>query len=210
MDYDVIVIGGSFAGLSAAQALGRARRRVLVIDGGQPRNRTSAAAHNVLGHDGKPPAQLLAERRAETIQPCGDGLRGPRYGGFDGLCVGGGKAASGFEVAQGLVENEVDKIADPERVEHERHRRRGGHVVPRVDHEVRLQGVEGRNPGNLGLLAGDHMQIRQMQQPKFRLTAQRALGQEGERIFLELEFGQFAIAPCRGAQAGSGEAAKNT
>lgn len=68
MDYDVIVIGGSFAGLAAAQALGRARRRVLVIDGGQPRNRASAAAHNVLGHDGKPPAQLLAEGRAELAR----------------------------------------------------------------------------------------------------------------------------------------------
>ncbi len=68
MDYDVIVIGGSFAGLAAAQALGRARRQVLVIDGGQPRNRASAAAHNVLGHDGKPPAQLLAEGRAELAR----------------------------------------------------------------------------------------------------------------------------------------------
>ena len=43
MDYAVIAIGGSFAGLAAAQALGRARRRVLVIDGGQPRNRASVA-----------------------------------------------------------------------------------------------------------------------------------------------------------------------
>ena len=65
MAYDAIVIGGSFAGLSAAQALGRARRRILVLDGRQPRNRFSAAAHNILGHDGKPPAQLLAEGRAE-------------------------------------------------------------------------------------------------------------------------------------------------
>lgn len=75
MDYDVIVIGGSFAGLSAAQALGRARRRVLVIDEGQPRNRASAAAHNVLGHDGKPPAQLLAEGRAELARYPGAAFR---------------------------------------------------------------------------------------------------------------------------------------
>ena len=54
-----------------------------------------------------------------------------------------------------------------------------GEIIASVDHEVRLQGVEGEHPGNLGLLAGDHMQIGQMQQPKFRLTAQRALGQEG-------------------------------
>lgn len=68
MRYDVIVVGGSFAGLSAAQALARARRRVLVIDGGQPRNRFAAAAHNIFGHDGTPPAQLFAHGRAELLR----------------------------------------------------------------------------------------------------------------------------------------------
>ena len=47
-------------------------------------------------------------------------MRGLLHGDFDGLCVGGRKAASGFEVAQCVVENQVDKIANPERVEHER------------------------------------------------------------------------------------------
>lgn len=61
MDNDVIIIGGSFAGLAAATQLGRARRRVAVIDTGLPRNRFSPAAHGVLGHDGRPPAQLLGE-----------------------------------------------------------------------------------------------------------------------------------------------------
>jgi len=68
MRYDVIVVGGSFAGLSAAQALARARRRVLVIDGGMPRNRFAAAAHNIFGHDGTPPAQLFAHGRAELAR----------------------------------------------------------------------------------------------------------------------------------------------
>ncbi|NYZ61229.1 NAD(P)/FAD-dependent oxidoreductase [Luteimonas deserti] len=68
MGYDVIVVGGSFAGLSAAQALGRARRSVLVIDGGQPRNRFAAAAHNIFGHDGTPPARLFAHGRAELAR----------------------------------------------------------------------------------------------------------------------------------------------
>ena len=85
-----------------------------------------------------------------------------------------------------------------------------GEIIAGVDYEVRLQGVEGGDPGNLGLLARDHVQIRKVEQPKFRLATQSALGQERERIFLELEFGQFAIAPCCGAQARSGEAAKNT
>ena len=47
-------------------------------------------------------------------------MRGPRHRCFDGLGVGGGKTVSGFEVAQGAVENQVNEIADPERVEHER------------------------------------------------------------------------------------------
>ena len=57
--YDVIVIGGSFAGLSAALQLGRARRSVLVIDAGENRNRFAHAANGLLGHDGKSPAEIL-------------------------------------------------------------------------------------------------------------------------------------------------------
>jgi thioredoxin reductase len=63
MMFDVIVVGGSFAGLSAALQLVRARRRVLVIDTRSPRNRFAAAAHGVLGHDGKTPAAILAVAR---------------------------------------------------------------------------------------------------------------------------------------------------
>ena len=51
--YDVIVIGGGAAGLSGAVALGRARRRVLVIDSGQPRNAPAAHVHNFLTRDGR-------------------------------------------------------------------------------------------------------------------------------------------------------------
>ncbi|ATE72379.1 NAD(P)/FAD-dependent oxidoreductase [Lysobacter capsici] len=64
---DVAVVGGSFAGLSAALQLARARRRVLVIDAGLPRNRYSSAAHGMLGHDGKSPAQILGEGRAQLL-----------------------------------------------------------------------------------------------------------------------------------------------
>ena len=64
--YDAIVIGGGAAGLSAAQALGRSLRKTLVIDAGAPRNRFAARMHNVLGHDGIPPLELLERGRAEA------------------------------------------------------------------------------------------------------------------------------------------------
>ncbi|WP_175869867.1 NAD(P)/FAD-dependent oxidoreductase [Burkholderia sp. BCC0397] len=63
--HEVIVIGGSFAGLSAAMQLARARRRVLVIDAGRPRNRFAEHAHGFFGQDGKPPAQIVAEASAQ-------------------------------------------------------------------------------------------------------------------------------------------------
>jgi thioredoxin reductase len=57
--YDAIVVGGSFAGLSAAMMLARARRRLLLIDAGQPRNRFAAASHGFLGQDGVAPAEIM-------------------------------------------------------------------------------------------------------------------------------------------------------
>jgi len=65
-EWDAVVIGGGVAGLSAAQMLGRARRRTLVIDAGSPRNRFAAHMHGVLGHDGVDPAELLARGRREV------------------------------------------------------------------------------------------------------------------------------------------------
>lgn len=65
-DWDAVVVGGGAAGLSAAQMLGRARRRTLVIDAGAPRNRSAAHMHGVLGHDGLDPAELLARGRSEV------------------------------------------------------------------------------------------------------------------------------------------------
>lgn len=64
--YDVIVIGGSAAGLSAALVLGRSRRSVLVVDAGEPRNAPSAGAHNYLGREGIAPAELSAIGRDEV------------------------------------------------------------------------------------------------------------------------------------------------
>lgn len=64
--WDALIIGGGTAGLSAAQMLGRARRRTLVIDAGSPRNRFAGHMHGVLGHDGRSPLDLLAAGRAEA------------------------------------------------------------------------------------------------------------------------------------------------
>jgi thioredoxin reductase len=63
--YDVVVVGGGAAGLSAALVLGRARRRVAVVDAGSPRNAPADHMHGFLSQDGLPPAQLLAAGRAE-------------------------------------------------------------------------------------------------------------------------------------------------
>jgi thioredoxin reductase len=65
-DYDVVVIGAGPAGLSAALVLTRARRRVAVVDAGQPRNAPAAHMHGYLGSDGLPPTELLAAGRDEV------------------------------------------------------------------------------------------------------------------------------------------------
>jgi thioredoxin reductase len=67
MSYEVIVIGGSFAGLSAALQLARARRCVLVLDSGKPRNRFAQSSHGLFGHDGQPPSEILANARSQLL-----------------------------------------------------------------------------------------------------------------------------------------------
>jgi thioredoxin reductase (NADPH) len=64
--YDVVVVGGGAAGLSGALALGRARRTVLVLDAGDPRNAPAAHVHNYLTSEGMSPSALLAAGRAEV------------------------------------------------------------------------------------------------------------------------------------------------
>ncbi|MCJ7874008.1 NAD(P)/FAD-dependent oxidoreductase [Phaeobacter sp. J2-8] len=68
MKYDAIVVGGGFAGLAAATYLGRARRRVLVLDTKRPRNRFAAASHGFLGHDGRAPQAILADAQAQLAR----------------------------------------------------------------------------------------------------------------------------------------------
>ena len=64
--WDVVIVGGGAAGLSAALILARARRRVLVLDGGEPRNRFAPHMHGVLSRDGYSPLDLVADGRREV------------------------------------------------------------------------------------------------------------------------------------------------
>jgi thioredoxin reductase len=64
--YDVVIIGGGVAGLSGALTLGRARRRVAVIDAGDPRNALAEGVHGFLSRDGMSPLDLLEAGRAEV------------------------------------------------------------------------------------------------------------------------------------------------
>jgi thioredoxin reductase (NADPH) len=74
--YDVVVVGGGPAGLSAAVALTRSRRTVLVVDSGEPRNAPAAQVHNYLGREGTPPGDLLTAGRAELAGYGGEMVTG--------------------------------------------------------------------------------------------------------------------------------------
>ena len=65
--YDVVIVGGSYAGLSCAMQLGRARRRVLVIDAGQRRNRYASHSHGFLTQDGRAPGEIAADGRRQVL-----------------------------------------------------------------------------------------------------------------------------------------------
>lgn len=87
-EYDVVVIGGGAAGLSAALVLTRARRRVAVVDAGEPRNAPAAHMYGFLSRDGMAPRDMLAAGRAEVesyggqlISGCVTRIR-PMTGGF--------------------------------------------------------------------------------------------------------------------------------
>lgn len=88
-EYDVIVIGGSYAGLSAAMALGRSQRQVLVIDSGLPCNRQTPHSHNFLTQDGVKPAVLAAQAREQV-------LHYPTVALLNDLAVEGRKTENGF------------------------------------------------------------------------------------------------------------------
>jgi thioredoxin reductase len=75
-EYDVAVIGGGAAGLSAALVLSRARRKVVVVDAGAPRNAPAARMHGFLSRDGLPPGELLSVGRREVTSYGGEVIEG--------------------------------------------------------------------------------------------------------------------------------------
>ncbi|MCC9072298.1 NAD(P)/FAD-dependent oxidoreductase [Flavobacterium sp. F-65] len=66
--YDVIIIGGSYAGFSAAMALGRSLRKVLIIDSGKPCNQQTPYSHNFITQDGKRPADINAKAKKQILK----------------------------------------------------------------------------------------------------------------------------------------------
>ena len=67
MDFDGIIVGGSYAGLSAGMQLARARRRIGIVDAGRPRNRVAAASHGFFGQGGAAPQEMIAQARAQVL-----------------------------------------------------------------------------------------------------------------------------------------------
>ena len=66
--YDVIVVGGSYAGMAAALQLVRGRRNVAVLDAGQRRNRFAGTSHGLLGQDGRSPSEIAGEAKAQLAK----------------------------------------------------------------------------------------------------------------------------------------------
>ncbi|MGP4018018.1 NAD(P)/FAD-dependent oxidoreductase [Saccharopolyspora sp. 5N708] len=111
---DVLVIGGGAGGLSTALVLSRARRRVLVVDSGKPRNAPAHEVHGFISRDGTPPAQLLATGRSEVQRYGGRIVAGEVRvlrrdgGGFEAELADGAVRARRVIVATGLRDDLPD------------------------------------------------------------------------------------------------------
>lgn len=93
-NFDVIIIGGSYAGLSAAMSLGRSLRTVLIIDGGKPCNRQTPQSHNFITHDGEKPQLIAQQAKAEV-------LRYKTVHFVEDFALSGNKIKTGFEIRTG-------------------------------------------------------------------------------------------------------------
>jgi len=89
--FDVIIVGGSYAGLSAAMSLGRSLRKVLVIDSGKPCNEQTPHSHNFLTQDGKTPNEIstIAKEQVEKYNSVEF---------YEGFATSGNKTENGFEI----------------------------------------------------------------------------------------------------------------
>jgi thioredoxin reductase len=88
---DVIIIGGSYSGLSASMALGRALKKVLVIDSGLPCNRQTPHSHNFITHDGRRPAEIAALAKEQLKQYSTVQFH-------NGIATAGKRSGDGFEI----------------------------------------------------------------------------------------------------------------
>ena len=89
--FDIIIVGGSYSGLAAGMALGRALRNVLIIDSGNPCNKQTPHSHNFLTNDGKPPKEIASLAKQQVSM----------YGSVSflkGLAIAGTKTANGFDI----------------------------------------------------------------------------------------------------------------
>lgn len=89
--FDVIIVGGSYSGLAAGMALGRALKKVLIIDEGKPCNRQTPYSHNFITHDGKTPAAIAALAKEQVQQ-----YKTVTF--FSGLAITGKAIKNGFEI----------------------------------------------------------------------------------------------------------------
>src|SRR5690606_11113129 len=87
-DFDVIIVGGSYAGLSAAMTLGRSLRDVLIIDSGLPCNRQTPHSHNFITLDGEKPSAIAQEAKSQVMAY-------PTVQFYNGLSVYGKKTKTG-------------------------------------------------------------------------------------------------------------------
>lgn len=90
-NFEVIIIGGSYSGLSAAMSLGRSLRQVLVIDSGLPCNRQTPHSHNFITQDGEVPAVISAKAKLQV-----DFYKTIQF--FNGLAIQANKINEGFEI----------------------------------------------------------------------------------------------------------------
>lgn len=91
-DIEVIIIGGSYAGLSAAMTLGRSLRNVLIIDGGLPCNRQTPHAHNFITQDGEKPSMITEKAKAQVLN-----YKTVKF--YSGFAVSGKKTENGFAIS---------------------------------------------------------------------------------------------------------------
>ena len=89
--FDVIIIGGSYAGLSAGMSLGRSLRKVLIIDSGKPCNEQTPHSHNFLTQDGKTPKEISELSKKQVLE-----YETVRF--HQGKAIEAKKIENGFEV----------------------------------------------------------------------------------------------------------------